>query len=442
MEINRKQRLLGLTVIVAIVIVIVPFLIGKHSSSSPTQVTLNAKIPPRPGQPAAASQPSQLQAQKGMTYAQAMQAVQGQRETANDANVQNDSQVTVTSEQPVATQQPTAQQLQSNQAQINNAPSIQVQPSQPQVNNAPAIQVQPSQPQANNAPAIQAEPNQPQANNAPATQAEPNQPQANNAPATQAQPNQAGFTAQPIVTAMPAEKATPAARIPAAENVPKTTHITPTPGQQGSASQLNSIQMNLASVQPAPSKPANVTQTDNGVKQAQSSGQATPGQLQVTAGVIQKNQPLPSLAEVNNQIKVQAATAPEKTTAMKTMQPNIADEQAALPSASTMGAAVAKPVTPKPATSAKAKPKVKHAWAIQMGLFGHAQNADNLVTKLKAAGYPAYSEELFTPRGRMTRVMVGPAATYSDIKAMRDKIHQQNHIEGVIKPSNSLQAGA
>ncbi|GAB7125720.1 SPOR domain-containing protein [Silvimonas sp. JCM 19000] len=45
---------------------------------------------------------------------------------------------------------------------------------------------------------------------------------------------------------------------------------------------------------------------------------------------------------------------------------------------------------------------------VQLGAFGDAEKARQAVSKLKAAGMPAYSEKVTTSNGTLTRVRVGP----------------------------------
>ncbi len=48
---------------------------------------------------------------------------------------------------------------------------------------------------------------------------------------------------------------------------------------------------------------------------------------------------------------------------------------------------------------------------VQLGAFGNADKAHEVVGKLKAAGLPAYSEKVTTSTGTLTRVRVGPVVS-------------------------------
>ncbi|MDR3429098.1 SPOR domain-containing protein [Silvimonas sp.] len=58
-------------------------------------------------------------------------------------------------------------------------------------------------------------------------------------------------------------------------------------------------------------------------------------------------------------------------------------------------------------TKADAAPATGHHY-VQLGAYGNADKAKEVVGKLKAAGLPAFSEKITTSTGTLTRVRVGP----------------------------------
>ena len=52
--------------------------------------------------------------------------------------------------------------------------------------------------------------------------------------------------------------------------------------------------------------------------------------------------------------------------------------------------------------------ETKPAWVIQLGSFKHQANVDNLMKKLKAQGYLAYTRPIATSQGELIKVFVGP----------------------------------
>jgi DedD protein len=59
---------------------------------------------------------------------------------------------------------------------------------------------------------------------------------------------------------------------------------------------------------------------------------------------------------------------------------------------------------------------------INVGLFAMATNGSNVYQKLKAAGLPAFTENLETAAGKLTRVRVGAYATRAKANAAAKKI--------------------
>jgi len=92
---------------------------------------------------------------------------------------------------------------------------------------------------------------------------------------------------------------------------------------------------------------------------------------------------------------------------------------AALPVAS---APAAKPVkAPLAPTQAKAPPQDKKFY-VNVGLFADENNARNAHTKLVDAELPALKQEVRGPKGKFTRVRVGPFETMAEADTAADKI--------------------
>ena len=74
----------------------------------------------------------------------------------------------------------------------------------------------------------------------------------------------------------------------------------------------------------------------------------------------------------------------------------------------------APPAVPAPAPSLAAsptRPDPVQSFAINVGLFADAGNADRVLTRLIDAGLPAYIQVVDSPNGQRTRVRVGPFAS-------------------------------
>ena len=77
------------------------------------------------------------------------------------------------------------------------------------------------------------------------------------------------------------------------------------------------------------------------------------------------------------------------------------------------------PAATKQAPAATSKETV---YLINVGLFADENNARNAKTKLVDAGLPAFTEEAIYPRGKRTRVRVGPFATDTEADTAAEKI--------------------
>lgn len=100
---------------------------------------------------------------------------------------------------------------------------------------------------------------------------------------------------------------------------------------------------------------------------------------------------------------------------------------------------IAKPttqVTPeKPEKTTKpAKVAATKGFFVNAGLFAQPDNARNTLAKLKAAGLPAFSQELQTPQGPRTRVRVGPFANRAQAEAAIKKIRALKLDAALVKP--------
>lgn len=68
-------------------------------------------------------------------------------------------------------------------------------------------------------------------------------------------------------------------------------------------------------------------------------------------------------------------------------------------------------------------------WVVQIGSFSKAENASNLVSKLKQANYAAFKEL----SGSIHKVMVGPFVDKARAEQQRDKINKQLKLNGIIR---------
>lgn len=117
--------------------------------------------------------------------------------------------------------------------------------------------------------------------------------------------------------------------------------------------------------------------------------------------------------------------------------------------AQTPPAAAPKPVAaaPKPATAAPkpAEPVVKPAetpkpaasnvgFAVQLGAFSKAADANALRDKLRVGGFSAFVEQVKTDKGTLSRVRVGPVASRADADKLKAQVAAKVGINGMVRP--------
>lgn len=80
-----------------------------------------------------------------------------------------------------------------------------------------------------------------------------------------------------------------------------------------------------------------------------------------------------------------------------------------------------------PAPAAGAPPRAG-AWAVQVGAFAQLATAEQLATRLRAAGYPAFVER----RGDSHAVRVGPYVRRTEAEAQRQQLKSGQQLDGLI----------
>ncbi len=121
-----------------------------------------------------------------------------------------------------------------------------------------------------------------------------------------------------------------------------------------------------------------------------------------------------------------ASTPPKLATATEVVpQPSAATPSPRVDDAPAEAPAEPPPPTDRPAApSTSDAPAIERGWMVQVGVFSKTENADRLLTSLRAAGFDARASEVKTDSGNATRVWVGPfedrvsaARVRSDIEA-------------------------
>jgi cell division septation protein DedD len=96
----------------------------------------------------------------------------------------------------------------------------------------------------------------------------------------------------------------------------------------------------------------------------------------------------------------------------------------------------AKPATPTPvpAPVAPAPAASSVGFAVQLGAFGKAADANALRDKVRAAGFSAFVEQVRTDNGVLNRVRVGPVANRAEAEQLKAQVAAKVGIAGMVRP--------
>lgn len=85
----------------------------------------------------------------------------------------------------------------------------------------------------------------------------------------------------------------------------------------------------------------------------------------------------------------------------------------------------------KPAAEEKAAPTGK-AWVVQLGALKNADKVNEIVGKLRGAGYRVYTVPSTPVQGKITRILVGPDASRDKLKGSLGELRQLSGLSGVV----------
>lgn len=114
-----------------------------------------------------------------------------------------------------------------------------------------------------------------------------------------------------------------------------------------------------------------------------------------------------------------------------TPRPEPAPTQAKVQSDPEPEPAVTRPA-PEPVAEESAPPPAADAsstgmWAVQLGSFGNADNAERLAADLRKEGHAAFLSQVSTPAGQRHRVRIGPQKDKASAEAVALKLREAGH---------------
>jgi len=136
----------------------------------------------------------------------------------------------------------------------------------------------------------------------------------------------------------------------------------------------------------------------------------------------------PAVAEVSQPPTKPAPATP--VTAKAPIVPAAKPAEPAKPAATTASAATPAALpAPTPAGSASGT-----GFAVQVGAFATANDANALRDKLRGAGFNAFTEPVRTDKGNLTRVRVGPAMNRAEADQLKAGVQAKLGIAGIVRP--------
>ncbi|EWC51422.1 sporulation protein [Xanthomonas citri pv. glycines str. 8ra] len=140
----------------------------------------------------------------------------------------------------------------------------------------------------------------------------------------------------------------------------------------------------------------------------------------------------------SSSVAAASTTAPTKT---ESLPPEPAKAVAAAPKPAEVAKPaptkpeVTKPEPAKPVVTAPVAPAASAVgFAVQLGAFGRAEDADALRDRVRAAGFSAFVEQVRTDKGALNRVRVGPVANRADAEQLRAQVAAKVGISGMVRP--------
>lgn len=95
----------------------------------------------------------------------------------------------------------------------------------------------------------------------------------------------------------------------------------------------------------------------------------------------------------------------------------------------------AKPVvtSPKP-TEAPTPAASGTGFAVQLGAFSNAADANALRDRARGAGFSAFVEQVRTDKGTLSRVRIGPVASRADADRLKAQVASKIGVDGMVRP--------
>ncbi|WP_296279073.1 SPOR domain-containing protein [Pseudoxanthomonas sp.] len=142
---------------------------------------------------------------------------------------------------------------------------------------------------------------------------------------------------------------------------------------------------------------------------------ATPATPAVTTQALPPEPAKPAPKPATTEVKPAAAPVPAPTK----------------PAATTPATATASATKPAEATKPAASGT---GFAVQLGAFSNASDANALRDRARSAGFSAFVEQVRTDKGTLNRVRVGPVANRADADRLKGQVASKIGVDGMVRP--------
>ncbi len=145
----------------------------------------------------------------------------------------------------------------------------------------------------------------------------------------------------------------------------------------------------------------------------------------------------PATASVSQPIATStpSVSAPQPLAASTPAKPTPLPEPKKPTPAPTAAVTPPKPAAPAQAKVEPAKPAASSVgFAVQLGAFGSAAEADKLRDRARAAGFSAFVEQVRTDKGTLNRVRIGPVASRGDADQLKAQVAAKLGVSGIVRP--------
>lgn len=154
-------------------------------------------------------------------------------------------------------------------------------------------------------------------------------------------------------------------------------------------------------------------------------------------------------AKVRSDVRAQVVTLDATPSTAEAQTPTPSKPAAAAqvkPAKPTENTTAAKPAETRPATKPAEAPKAatakpadvsaagKVGFAVQLGAFASADEANSLRDRARAAGFSAFVEQVRTDKGMLNRVRVGPVADRDDAEKLKAQVAAKLGVGGMVRP--------